>query len=372
MNLLEYIEQNKNISFEEKRINEIDSLIFTILSYEKFDEILDEAKTIKEVCEIFFNKYREEELRERISLTSRSFEVLKAMGNTFRYKNLILDHYINEIDEQANLQFSAITIQYRNKWKYVAFRGTDDTIVGWKEDFMMCCNDTVLSQQKAVDYLNGIFDQDSFFRRFLKKCDVYIGGHSKGGNLAMYASANCKSGIQKNIVRVDNFDGPGFIGKVWDQANYAKITSKLTSYIPTSSIFGRLFEHDGEVQVIHSDGIGLFQHDAFSWHIEGDHFVEENELSEGSNKAITILNELLLEFDIERRKELIESTFQIITNMGIHTFNDVKKLDIGKIFHGLLELKDLDKDAKRVLFAILRVMWDVSEIRLERILEKFE
>lgn len=359
MNILDYIETFGHLTFAEKELNEIDSLLFSILSYENFDKLSINEKTIEETSKLFFAVHDEKDLNNRVSLTKRSYEVLKAMANSKRFKNLQLNHYVNEVDENQNLQFAALTIE-SSKWKYVAFRGTDATIVGWKEDFLMCCSEYVLSQEKAADYLNRLFDADSFMNKYIKRSKIYVGGHSKGGNLAMYGAAFCKDSMKKRIVRVDNFDGPGFSDELWQKKQLKKIVSRIHTYIPSSSIFGRLFMHQEINHVVFSDEIGLLQHDAFSWHVEYEHFVYEKKVNEGSENAITKLNEMLLKYNHSQRKEIIEKIFSLIYELNIHTLGDIKKMNLMTRLQVIQKFHELAVDEKKILLEIVKIMIELA------------
>lgn len=363
MDMLEYIKWRGDLTFEERELNEIDSLIFSTLCYEDFDEIFDEddSYTIDELAEIFFASYRIEDLKKRVNFSSRSYELLKAMKYTKRYGSLIVSHYINEIDHECDLQFSAFTIEYKDKWKYIAFRGTDDTIVGWKEDFSMIYRKEVLAQRKAKEYLEMICKETGIYKLF-PKYEYYVGGHSKGGNLAMYASGLADNHIQKRIKRIDNFDGPGFEDEIWEMDSMNHVIDRINTYIPSSSLFGRLFTHKEKVTVVLSEQIGLLQHSGMTWKVDVDHFQYSDKVSEGSDKAVEKMNLLIKEIDYDEREELVESLFTIFDNLNIYTLNDITKINFNTVLTALKELSVLNNKERKVLLEILRVVWDITDI----------
>lgn len=364
MNLLDYVAWRGDLSFEERAFNEIDSLILSILSYENYDGILvkESEKTLKETADRFFQKYDEETLKNRVSLTNRSYELLKEAAKTMRFGELIMCHYVNEVDERQEVQFAAVTFCYRNVWKYIAFRGTDDTIVGWKEDFAMTYRNEVPSQHRAMEYIKQIDASSSLLDRALKKNVYYIGGHSKGGNLAMYAAAAVPAKIQDQIRRVDNFDGPGFHEEMCKRPSFQRILPRIHTYIPTGSIFGRLFTHFEKVSIIKSDQSGLFQHDAFSWHVTAQHFVYQEDMTLGSEKASAKLNGMLEEYTPKQREELVSSLFSVFEKLKIHTLSDLTRLDLSKGIMAIREISALDGKSRKVLIDMLKIIWDVSEI----------
>lgn len=363
MNLLDYIAWRGDLSFEERKLNEIDSLILSILAYENYDGILSEKenKTLEETADCFFEKYDEETLKNRVLLTNRSYELLKEAAKTKRFGELVMSNYINEVDEQKEVQFAAVTFCHK-EWKYVAFRGTDDTIVGWKEDFAMTYRDEVPSQHRAVEYIHRLDSDTSFLNKLLKRDILYIGGHSKGGNLAMYAAATAAEEIQKKMKRVDNFDGPGFHEEMWQQPSFQRVLPLIHTYIPNGSFFGRLFAHLEKVSIIKSDQSGLLQHDAFSWHVTAHHFVYQEDMTLGSEKAAAKLNSMLDEYTPQQREELVASLFNVFEKLNIHTLSDLTKLDLSKGILAIREINALDSRSKKVLIDMLKVIWDVSEI----------
>lgn len=359
MNILDYVHWRGDLSFDERELNEIDSLILSVLSYENFDEILTDkrSRTVNETAQLFFAKYDEENLKKRISMTNRSYELLKEAAKTKRFGDLKMMHYINEVDETLDLQFSAVTFSYKDQWEYIAFRGTDDTIIGWKEDFAMAYRDEVLSQRKAVEYLKNVTAIS-----LNPNVNYFIGGHSKGGNLAMYASAFVNEDIQKRIKRIDNFDGPGFDETIWQNSSFQNIIPMMNTYIPSGSLFGRLFAHSENVTILKSEQSGLWQHDAFSWQVSFDKFIYEHDITHGSQKAIAKLNGMLDEYSSEECEVLVESLFNTFLNLNIHTLTDLTHIDIAKVIKAIRELGSLDGRTRKALIDMLEVIWDVSEI----------
>lgn len=363
MNVLDYIKWRSDLTFDERELNELDSLIFSYLAYENFDVILDQPKTIKQVSDEFFKLYDKKMLENRKTFSKKSYLVLEAIANKPRYQSLVLSNYVNEIDYDQDLQFSALTIQYKEKWKYIAFRGTDDTFTGWKEDFSMAYKEVVLSQRKASEYVDRVFYEDSYLTRIFNQCDYYLGGHSKGGNLAMYAGGMVANDIQKKIKRIDNFDGPGFELKTWEKPFIQNIISKIHTYVPTSSLFGRLFEHREQVKIVKSDAFGLLQHHPLYWHVHVDHFQYEDAVTSGSEKAVEKFNLMLQEYDRNQREKLIESLFDIFKRLEVYTFDDLLNIDLNRILQVLKELSDLDNEQKKLIMEFLHIILKASDLR---------
>ena len=362
MDMFDYIKWRSDLPFDLISLNQIDSLIFSTLCYEEFDEIFKKHKklSINKLHDLFFQLYKEEDLKNRKSLTARSYEVLKAIAYTKRYGEIIVSNYINEIDIQNNSQFSATTFSYKSKWKYIAFRGTDHTIVGWKEDFMIAYKDTILSEMKAQNYLQSILKQENIFT----KPKYYIGGHSKGGHLAIYASQAFKPKDLKRLDFIHNFDGPGFSETFWENHVNQIPISKINTFIPSSSFFGRLFTHQGKNTIIQSKGAGLMQHSPFNFQVNSIKLKKENQLSDGSNQAIDKFNELINQYTTKEREEIIEALFAIFDELNILTLADLTKIDMNHVINSIKLLNNLSSNTKKVIREILIIILKVTELQL--------
>ncbi len=362
MDILDYIHWRSDLTFDERPFNEVDSLVFCALGYECFDEVLhpDEAIKLNDVAERFFALHDEEDLKKRLSVSVRSYQVLKAMAQTKRYGELIVAGYVNEVDHDLDLQFSALTLINKGKWKAVVFRGTDDTVTGWKEDFSMLYRKEVLAQNKAVAYLNEITQDESLINRLFGKIDYIVTGHSKGGNLAMYACAHLDESVQKRILRIDNFDGPGFREEIWESAGMKRCLSKIKTFLPSGSFFGRMFVNQSQKHIICSRKKGLLQHDPYNWQVDVDHFETREVLEESADKAVCELNELIGEHTEQELEEIVESVFTLAETLQMVKLADAIKLDLPRIVKALRELSALDSKTKRVLIELAGLLLDLS------------
>ena len=362
MDILDYLHWRSDLTFDERPYNELDAVAFCALGYEILDEVFKEKKmmTLDEVAEQFFMMNDETALKKRLSVSSRSYEILKAMRNTKRYGSLIVAGYVSEMDRNLDLQFSVMTLIHKEKWKAVIFRGTDDTITGWKEDFSMLYRDEVLAQRKAVEYMSEITKDESIINRLFGKMDYYVAGHSKGGNLAMYACAHVPESVQKRIKRIDNFDGPGFRDEVWNTPSMKNILPVMRTYLPGDSFFGRMFVNNSEKILVKSSKNGLMQHHLYHWQVNVDALVRTDCFEESSDKAIFKLNELIKDHTEAELKEIVESTFTLTETLGLIKISDVVKVDVLKVAKALKELTELDGKTKKVLVELVGVLLNLS------------
>ena len=212
--------------------------------------------------------------------------------------------YVNKCDEEEEKQFSAICIFPGDNTVYISFRGTDDTLVGWKEDLNMSFQSPVPSQIEALEYLKTIA------KEFDGK--IRLGGHSKGGNLAVYAASFCDLEIQKRIRSVYCFDGPGFINKVLNDSNFGKVEARIHAFVPQSSVVGMLLGHSVKYTVVESVQTGLYQHDPYSWKVIRNNFICLESISPESRFMDATLEEWIYSMNSEQRREFVEAVYFII------------------------------------------------------------
>lgn len=262
-NIFDYIKW-RDIEFEKVEFNEVDNLILSRVSYFPFDKLIskDEKITLKQAYEKL--KEINNDLR---FLQKEDMDFFPVLANSKRFGNIILSNYINKVEREKEKQFSAITITLPNELMYIAYRGTDNTIVGWKEDFNMSFQDFVPSQIDAVKYIEDVAKNS--------KNKLIIGGHSKGGNLAVYAATYCNKEIKDRILAVYNNDGPGFQENITNSKEYKEIISKIHTYLPQTSIIGRLLNHKEKCIIIKSTQKGIMQHDLYTWQVLGDKFIRD-------------------------------------------------------------------------------------------------
>ena len=268
--LFDYLDWRGDLSFADVPLNEVDSLIFTQLSYVNFDGILsenldDKPISLRDAVRQYLKKHKGETPYLGKIVPSAILSLAAKAAKCARYANVKMLGYTNHIDQKTQKQFSAVTFFPPKAPAYVAYRGTDDTLVGWKEDFNMSFLQPVPAQIEAVAYLESVapYLTEKFF----------VGGHSKGGNLAVYAAVKCSPALQERIISVYNNDGPGFDRAFIESVDYKNLRAKIRTIVPESSVVGMLLEHEESYDVIKSHATGLLQHDGCSWEVLGGKFI---------------------------------------------------------------------------------------------------
>ena len=317
-NIMDYINWRGDLSFEQSKFNEVDNLILACFSYVNLDGIpaVAEQKGIelKNLAEEFMKLHTMEELEADKSFIRLAPFMMLEMAETNRFGNSVIRNYVNEIVTEAEQQFAAVEIVLEDGTSYVSFRGTDDTIIGWKEDFNLSTG-VVPAQERAVEYVRRVSENTTGMLR--------VGGHSKGGNLAIYGAVMCKEAHEK-ILEVYSNDGPGFSKEFQELPETEVMMDKIIRIIPEYSIIGTLLEHEKTPVIVASSSKGLLQHDGFSWEVQGPALVRRDSLSRTALRFIAILHKWIDGMDMEQKKVLIEDLFATLQASGYENLSEVQ------------------------------------------------
>ena len=346
-----YLKFRGDLDLKNFPLNEVDALIFSELSYIQFENIVPTVEekgtiTLAEAAK----KYIPKEGKESI-FYARYEKLLEKMAECPRYAQLQLSNYVNLIDQEEKQQFSALHIQMNPFLTFIAFRGTDETLVGWREDFDMSYKMPVPAQISAVEYVNQT--TKGLFQKY------YIGGHSKGGNLAIYSSVFCDTSVQSNIKAVYNFDGPGFHEKIADNESYLKMKDRIHTFIPESSVVGMLMEHEETYQVVKSYETTFMQHEGLSWSVDGTKFETVETVDEFSNGISVTLKGWLEKADYEDRKVMVNALFDILEVGGIQNVLDFKDISVHNTTAMVKAAAALPKEQREIINYLIR-MWVVE------------
>lgn len=348
--ILDYIAWRGDLSFGQSPFQEVDSLIFSALSYVDFgmiSSVIDDAHTVTigQAGEEFFRLHADDTLHPGRIIPVAIYELFDAMSRAPRYRDLKLSSYLNQIDEADEKQFSAIVIELSDYEFYIAFRGTDDTLVGWKEDFNMSFKSPVPAQKQALAFLNSVASQKQGFIR--------MGGHSKGGNLAAYAAGYATEEILNRILSVHNFDGPGFVSDLLGERQIRILSSMVDTIVPQSSVIGMLFEHEEPYHVVESSQRGILQHDPFSWEVRGRSFVYVDDISGSAFRFDSTLRKFILAMNAEEKENFVDTLFAVLGETGAKTLSDLKMKDIAAI---LKNLNSEDPESKKILLQAFKLL----------------
>ncbi|MBP5674852.1 DUF2974 domain-containing protein [Candidatus Saccharibacteria bacterium] len=338
---------NSYIASKKERIglfspyNELDALVFARVSYLPLHKIrLKKNETVGSIC-----RKLSEKLERKDYAWPDDYDYVEALKNTPRFSKKKVTNYVRRNSTSLEKQFSALTIHLSPLKMYVSFFGTDDSLTGWKEDFNLAFLDHIPAQTEAKKYFKKVSK-----KYFLKK--VYLGGHSKGGNLAIYAAIVSPDALQKRIKKVYNYDGPGLRkGTMALDTGSEKVTKKIQSIIPQGSVIGRLFEHNEEIKVVKSNAKRLYQHDIYTWEISGDSFVESKNTKRSDivDKTITTWLERASKAE---RKVFINVIFEALSDADVNNPLELKSKWLRVMQVGLKTYVNLPKEDRKTIFEV--------------------
>ena len=364
MNVFDYINWRGEIPFRMSPFNEVDSLIISQIPYLDFSDVLPYEGTmlLPEAVE----KVLEKDLSGLTDTQTRRVDLIHRASMCERFRYLELSDYIKIISLENQEQFCAVTVRLPNRIDYVAFEGTDSSLIGWKENFNMTIMNQIPSQQEAARYLKKIGER--------KLSRLIVGGHSKGGNLAIFASAmfNRKS----RIIQVHNFDGPGFTQEFLDSSGYKAIRDKITCYLPQTSVIGRLLNSNSEYEVVHSDSPTVFmQHDVMTWQIDVTRIERVQETTEESRYLQQVFSQWNNKLSYEDKYVFLNTMYDILTESGISSAKPVfadKSLVIRKM---LAAYPSFNEETKNIFLYVMSTLFKTNvqafqDVYLEKYLRR--
>ncbi len=336
--LFDYLRWRGDLRFTQVPPGPVDALIFSALSYLSFGGSVAERPDIpislRDASEEFL-RAPEAENRCRVKT---DLSLLMAAAESTRFGNALLLQYRDILIPEEDTQFAAVTFLLDNGCAFLAFRGTDYSLTGWKEDFNMSFQESVPAQRLAAEYTRDI--------ALRYPIPMYLGGHSKGGNLAVFAAAKSEPVIRSRIRAVYNHDGPGFTDFVLKDPAYLEMVPRIQTIIPQSSVIGMLLEHEEPYTVIKSKQIGLLQHDFYSWLLEGPEFVPMEEVSENSKFLDQTIKAWLAGMTSAERNDVVDSVFDFLS---IGEVNNVFDLIQPKNIRTYLKTLAGDEKLRRIL-----------------------
>ena len=314
-NIFDYLTWRGDLTFTQDPPNSVDALIFSTLSYVFYGPLAqsqpENAVSLRDCAKEFFT-FDALETRVRVK---RDLELLRKAADTVRFGQTKLCLYRSEFLPEQETQFAAMTFLLDDGTMFVTYRGTDSSLVGWKEDFNMSFQQTIPAQRKAVQYTHDV--------AIALPYPLWLGGHSKGGNLAVFAAAKADPIIQKRILRVFNNDGPGFTEYLMGDPGYRAMVPKIQTYIPESSVIGMLLEHQEPYTVVKSRQVSIMQHEPSSWEVLGAGFITTEEVTENSQLLNQTIKTWLAGMSKEDRNAFVDTVFDLLGTGGIETATDI-------------------------------------------------
>lgn len=343
---LEYLRWRGDLTFADKPFNSVDASLLSSIIYLPADSSATNH-TLSEVAE----KLRTLPSFQHQMHAETAAEVI-LVPESPRIGNIKILDWTDRLEKEPHpLQFTAATFFINPKTIAIAFRGTDGSMIGWNEDMRMNYLPEIYGQNVAAQYLTDIAHKFS-------NQQIYLVGHSKGGNFAQYALSAVSPAIQKRVVKAISFDGLGFFHKVYTNPSFVKTMPKMKTYIPQSSIFGAMLDHPEQTLVVKSNAAMRNQHDPRRWSVGRDGFILADGLTPGSR----VIRHALINFNNsipkQERNEAFSDLFEAFENFDI---NELHQLTSNKLI-GTYRLSrvfmSLESQERKLIAQIFSNIWN--------------
>ncbi|TCD46116.1 DUF2974 domain-containing protein [Streptococcus sp. X16XC17] len=355
-NLLNYVEETSFDTFYDLAINELDILVLTELAYLPFDELIpydfsvEKSIRLDKLAHLFYEKFQGH-YPPLSMVTKERLRLMDLIAKSRRFQYLHAFGYINDYNLEQQKQFAALCFKLKPNQYLAIFRGTDDTIIGWKEDFHMAYMTEIPAQTSARNYLKKLIES-------LPRGMFTIAGHSKGGNLAIYAASQQDIALQNQVTTVYNFDGPGLHQSVLDSEGFSRIQSKIVSIIPQQSVIGKMFLTPQETHIVKSNVTGLKQHLLLTWTVKRRALVPVKNVSPNSMQMDLTLKTWMSSLTEKELKEFFDLIFGMLTQAGIYRFGDLTVDTLQKLRLIRQNQKNLTPAQQEMLDRMIRLLID--------------
>ena len=350
--IFDYLDYVAYDSIYDRPFKELDVLALTELTYLPFDRIVPQGDTTN----IEVRLSDAVELVDRTTdfiVTDQHLQLVDDLASSKRFKNIKLLNYVNEYEPDVQKQFAAMTYRLTMDVYLVVFRGTDDTLIGWKEDFHMTYMDHVPAQRRAASYLQNVMKE-------FPKGRFLVAGHSKGGNLATYACSYLPDQLSEQVHAIYCYDAPGLNNSIIKTEGYQRIAHLIHRFVPQGSIVGMMLEVPEPTTIVKSRAFGGFaQHDAFTWMVEKDGFVTLDQTNPDSQQMDQTLKQWVQEVPDSQLKKFFDTFFGLFLDAGITSINDLMNLkNFSKIKDIFQNTQDLDPTEREMLERLAKQLID--------------
>ena len=338
MNFVDYCKWRGDLTFKQDPFNEVDNMCFAQIAYCELDGIIEgsEKKTLKEVSDIFFSTHDEEEMKKSKAFSKLSPFLMREMANTRRFGSCLVYNYADKLLPDSTKQFAAVMFDLPDESTVIAFRGTDDTLVGWKEDLMLSYGD-ISSQYDALEYVNSHCTMFNKYR---------IVGHSKGGFLGLYAAVKARPSVKKRIIEIYSNDGPGLRENEYTDEDREMLDTKYKLIVPEKDGVGMIYEMAENKKICKVNVFNIISaHSMFTWQVEGTKIVEADKFKYESDLSREVIKDILKETTREERAIFVEELFRHLAEERINTLTEFNNRGISVIYSTLKKLTDDNNDS---------------------------
>lgn len=354
-NIIDYVNEYGEKTCVDREFCEADALVLSQLAYFKWDKLIpplfDESGSdmpdvmLKDICRDMDTEY----VYGHGNFPEDDARLLQSMAHSPRFMNMACNYYLADTRVAENMQFAAMTFRLEGALPIIVFRGTDGTLVGWKEDFYIAFTKPYAAAFMSSRYVSSVAERLGG--------DFMISGHSKGGNMATFAAMNQEKPIRERITDVYCFDGPGLRPEVLEEYNYSAIASRMHKFLPKSSLVGVVLEGATDYVTVKCKGVGgLWQHNPYTWCTSGDGFVTEEDIKKGSQIVHKSLNGWLMDLEEDDISLVIESLFEVLESTEAKRIPEI----LDNKLNSLKAMKDtvqgIDKEKRDKIKKVMKML----------------
>lgn len=356
---MKYLQEYGDKSFHEVPFSEVDALVLSNLSYLKMDTIVPGFEDSAGVSwEQMMQNPKAEQMFSDPLYGKQHRRMFQLIRKSRRYGRIRAKYFMEWFDEEKETQFAAVTFCLGPTSFFLSYRGTDETLVGWKEDFNMGYMKTVPSQREALAYLKGVARYTLAQGSQQAEMRLILGGHSKGGNLAVYAASWAPKAVQQRIRRVYSFDGPGFQKKFYETIGFRRIEDRFCKIVPEQSLVGMLLANYRRYRVVRSYGTGVMQHDLTQWKIRDGRFVYRSEMKKRSSRRYSVLNAWIESLSESQIVLFVDTLYELLRSAKVRTVADLVKAPLRLLAVVRRNFRRLDHLRRRDLLQIIRKLFE--------------
>ena len=342
--LIDYLEKVENLTFDQEPLNILDKVCINEIGYLTYEKWLTASDLKKPINLHDFAEGKELNPDYSFMVTKERVELAEAMVRSRRFASLSLSNYRSVLDKEVEKQFAAMIFSLPElDYHQLVFRGTDDSVIGWKEDFQLTYSREIPAHRSAMTFLEEHLPN-------LSGC-ITVSGHSKGGNLALYSAVQSSTALREKIAELLLLDSPGLMKSLLEKPSYQELKAKMTVIRPQDSVVGVMLYWDRPAQLVAAEGIGFAQHNALTWEVDltTNDFVYVDQPTDLSQRLEETFQEWIETLPNQELKQVCDLVFDTILDSGIESLDDIGIQALPQLGQMLQEFGNLSDKQKKVL-----------------------
>lgn len=351
-NSFDYLLWRGDLTFSADGFNEVDGAILSAISYVDLGALSNVKNRLYNMMREYLPDRKYDSQRMGLMISSKNINKLFCLAaSTKRFSGVRLTDYEAYTSVDDMCQFAAMVYHLTNGEAVITFRGTDDTLVGWRENCAMSYLDQIPAQKRALDYLLSIAE------KYPDK-KLYLVGHSKGGNLAAYSFAMAPDEVRERVIRIYCYDSPGLHSDLANKMRESEYRDRFVLIVPQSSFIGTMFDKCNDYTVVKSTSRGTAQHDTFNWEVKGHSYVRMTSLSSVGKRNEEQFNESLRDMTDEERKEIVDTLFSVIDSTGASNLSELADGKLKAVSTLMKNYTNLEKGKRDLVLGFVMRLFD--------------